>query len=97
MACLATLMGSFSLLADVKTVIPVNPMSSSRARMKQVLLPQHWVLKDMLFLVREGVVTGLPSFFFSGGKSWTRGEISILLGKVLDKMERDGADPKREV
>ena len=97
MACLATLMGPSSLVAETISLVPVNPMSSTRARMKQVLLPQHWVLKELSFLVREGVVTGLPSFFFEGGKSWTRGEVATLLGKIFDKMGREGADPKRQV
>lgn len=65
--------------------------------MGQTVPPQNWVLKEMLALVNEGVITGVPPFFFQGGKSWTRGELAAILGNVFEDMEREGADHNRGV
>lgn len=59
-------------------------------RQAQLIPPQHWVYRELHILADAGVLKGIPSFYFQGGRTYLRGEMATLLSDqiVLIKKEQ---------
>ncbi|MBI3038271.1 S-layer homology domain-containing protein [bacterium] len=53
----------------------------------QDLPKDHWAFKDVDFLVKQGYMEGYPDGTFKGRKITTRYDLSLILARILKRME----------
>jgi hypothetical protein len=76
----------FEIIKPIKLPRHIVVKEKILARPNARVSPQHWVYKHFADLVKAGHIRNVPVFFFMGGKTFNRGELSTYLKDMVESI-----------